>query len=301
MTASTVPDFRAASPASTLLQQLGPLGNLPGNWSGHGFNLIARPDFQGDNDIFLELNPTDERLRFSTIGGPIPNRGSEMDDIELFGLHYLQQISDRSTGGAIHLEPGVWLNVPATTTPAGPRTVVRLATIPHGNAVLAQGTPAQLTGPPVFNHANTVPFPVGGTEPGPGTANSFPEYDLGQPNQFRTTPTPAHVTQAVVTNPNSVLTDAIAGQTITATTALHVSTVTNPAKHTLGGTENIPFLQANADVSHFSATFWIETVQFPAPHSNRHFLQLQYTQTIFLNFLGLSWPHVNVATLKKVT
>jgi hypothetical protein len=301
MSASAVPDFRAAAPAQTLLQELGPLGDLPGNWSGHGFNLIARPDFEGSHEIFLELNPTDENLRFSAIGGAIPNRGSAMDDIELFGVHYLQRITDRHTGGAIHIEPGIWLKVPATTKPAEPRTVVRLATIPHGNAVMVQGTSAHLDGPPAVGHANTVPFPVGGTEPPPGTANSFPEYNLGAANQFRTTPTPPHVTQAAVTNPNSVLAAAIAGQTITKTTALHVSTVTNPAKHTLGGAENIPFLRTNASVGHVSATFWIETVQLPAPHSDRHFLQLQYTQTVFLNFLGLSWPHVTVATLRKVT
>ena len=150
-------------------------------------------------------------------------------------------------------------------------------------------------------HANTVPFPIGAAEPPAGTANSFPEYDLGAASQFRTTPTPAQVTQAAVTNPNSVLAAAIAGQVITATTALHISTVTNSAARTLGGAENIPFLRTNADVGHVSATFWMETVQFPAPHSDRHFLQLQYSQTVFLNFLGLSWPHVSVATLKKVT
>jgi hypothetical protein len=166
MTESAVPDFRAASPALSLLQELGPLGDLPGTWSGHGFNLIARPDFEGHNDIFLELNPTDEHLRFSAIGGPVPNRGSAMTDIELFGVHYLQQISDQDTGGAIHIEPGIWLNVPATTQPAEPSTVVRLATIPHGNAVLVQGTSSHRSGPPVVGHANTVPFPVGSAEPG---------------------------------------------------------------------------------------------------------------------------------------
>ena len=98
-----------------------------------------------------------------------------------------------------------------------------------------------------------------------------------------------------------MLAAAIAGQTITATTVLHISTVTNPATNTLGGAENIPFLRTNADVAHVSATFWIETVQFPAPNNDRYFLQLQYTQTVFLNFLGLSWPHVSVATLQKVT
>ena len=166
---------------------------------------------------------------------------------------------------------------------------------------MIQGASSHLNGPPVIGHANTVPFPTGGAVPPPGTANSFPEYNLGAPNPFRTTPTPPEVSQAAVTNPNSVLTSAIAGQTITGTTALHISTVTDNANHTLGGAENIPFLQTNATVGHVHATFWIETVQLPAPHSDRHFLQLQYTQTVLLNFLGLSWPHVTVATLKKVT
>ena len=182
-----------------------------------------------------------------------------MDDIEIFGVHYLQQISDSGTGGAIHIEPGIWLNVPLTSKPAEPPTVVRLATIPHGNSVLVQGTSSQLNGPPAVGHANTVPFPVGGVEPPPGTANGFGEYDLGTPSPFRTTPTPAQVKQAAVTNPNSVLAAAMAGQTITATTALHVSTVNNAAKHTLGHAVNIPFLRTNAEVGHVSATFWIET------------------------------------------
>jgi hypothetical protein len=28
-----------------------------------------------------------------------------------------------------------------------------------------------------------------------------------------------------------------------------------------------------------------------------HFTQIQYSQTVFLNFNGLRWPHVSVATL----
>jgi hypothetical protein len=29
------------------------------------------------------------------------------------------------------------------------------------------------------------------------------------------------------------------------------------------------------------------------------FLQLQYTQTVILNFLNIDWPHISVATLVK--
>ncbi len=57
------------------------------------------------------------------------------------------------------------------------------------------------------------------------------------------------------------------------------------------------FLGPNATVGQFSAIFWIETVEY----DGRQFLQLQYTQTVLLNFADLSWPHVSVATLRKVT
>jgi hypothetical protein len=298
-TAPPPPDFRVASPVLTRFQQLGPLGELPGTWHGHGFNLIARPDHQQGNDIFLELNPTDEQLVLSAIGGAIPNRGSVQDDIEIFGIHYLQQISDHSTGGAIHIEPGLWLNIPETTDPEQAATVARLATIPHGTAVLTQGNALEVDGPPRIGFANTVPFPIGSAEPPEGTQNDFPEYNLSNPSQFRTTPTPDGVTQDLVTNPNSLLTADIADQTITETIVLNVTSVP-PAgvPATFGpGAEDIPFLGPNATVGQFKAIFWIEKVRY----GDWEYLQLQYTQTVLLNFLDLSWPHVSVATLRKVT
>jgi hypothetical protein len=45
-----------------------------------------------------------------------------------------------------------------------------------------------------------------------------------------------------------------------------------------------------------SAIFWVETVE---DATGGTFLQLQYTQTVLLNFQNLSWPHVTVATLVK--
>jgi hypothetical protein len=78
--------------------------------------------------------------------------------------------------------------------------------------------------------------------------------------------------------------------TITHTEVLIIST------HPHGGVQNIPFVVSNANPASVSAVFWIETVK---PTSGPTFMQLQYTQTVLLNFLGLSWPHVSVATLKK--
>ena len=63
------------------------------------------------------------------------------------------------------------------------------------------------------------------------------------------------------------------------------------------GTANTFFLTENASANHVTATFWIEKVK--KPHTSGHFLQLQYTQTVMLDFNGLRWPHVSVATLRK--
>ena len=66
-----------------------------------------------------------------------------------------------------------------------------------------------------------------------------------------------------------------------------------------GGTSNTAFLAGgaggpNAVSVEVSATFWIETVK-----GSPNFLQLQYSQLVLLNFNGLSWPHITVATLKQ--
>jgi hypothetical protein len=71
---------------------------------------------------------------------------------------YLQQISDAKAHGALHIEPGIWLEIPATTTPAEPESVSRLACVPHGDAACAIGTAARVSGKPKIEPVNTVPF-----------------------------------------------------------------------------------------------------------------------------------------------
>ena len=92
---------------------LGALAGLLGTWKGHGFNAIWRPHHPADQqDRFLELNKTDETLVFTRINGPIPNRGLAMADINMFGLTYMQQISESSTGAGLHIEPGMGHGAP---------------------------------------------------------------------------------------------------------------------------------------------------------------------------------------------
>jgi hypothetical protein len=292
--------FAALHPAGPL----GPLAELPGTWKGHGFNTIWRPH-HGGQDRFLELNLTTETLVFTKINGPIPNRGLLMPDINLFGITYMQQISETSSGTGLHIEPGIWVNVPATTNPDEPTTVVRMASIPHGTVILAQGQTQFLNGgPPHIPDNNIIPFGIGGNPP-PNSQfgqaeQEFPELNLSHNTQFRHA-SPG-VTQAMVQNPNSVVQAALAGQTIKNRTFIRITTTHTPIK--AGGTANTAFLVAasnppggNANAVEVDATFWIETVAGTGGNPDK--LQLQYTQLVQLNFNGLTWPHVTVATLQK--
>ena len=218
----TVRDVRITPDSATVSGDLGLLADLAGSWRGHGFNLIARPDFQRNSPLYLQLNQTDETLKIDPIGSPVPDRGFGQGDIALFGLNYLDKISDQFTDGALHIETGFWVTQPSTTypqetPPASGQIIARLATIPHGTSVLAQGAATPFTGPPtltsvgqqyafsVFPSFNSTPFPItaqptgfkinaaGTSEEKNVTGGGFTEYTLSNPasstNPRRLTPT----------------------------------------------------------------------------------------------------------------
>jgi hypothetical protein len=317
MPATAQMHFRPGLPLAAQPDALGPLADLAGTWVGSGFNLISLPDFDstppstGPAPFRLKLNATLETLQFIPIGGAVPNRGSltafgsttGQPDIQLHGLTYLQRVSDQVTKEALHIEPGIWVNVPATTVlPVAPPTVVRLGTIPHGDALMAQGAAFVVPGGPLIGTASSTPAknpPVPPPIP--------PQYF----EPFQNPPLPPGIVLPAVQNPNIVLESAILGQNIVNTVVLIISTnlvnVTTPPNATPANTTfnipapsgnigNIPFVVRNANATRLDATFWIETVQQP---DGSTFLQLQYTQTVLLNFLGIDWPHISVATLTK--
>jgi hypothetical protein len=364
-----------APPPAPPPSPLGPLAAFVGEWIGTGFNTIFRPDSSttptpmpgpitttDPADNVLELNLTTESLTFSQALGVVPNRGfSAQADISLDGVPYLQAINDvtavdrndpNSKPVGIHVEPGLWMAVPSTTSPQEPPTLVRMGSIPHGTTIQAQGTSSVNNGPPNIPAVDITPFFRG--QP----ANKIPFQNQDASNQgTRRIPQILTVApfnqltipqwQARITDPNSVLRDAIAGQTIQATTTISITTASssNPPPTTPtfgGGTDNIAFLEgdaagnnANANTIQMTATFWIEEVEHrivipvfplgkepvllrpidPGPHSPTFHLppppkptteeriitvistQIQYSQTVLLNFGPLSWPHVSVATL----
>jgi len=285
-----------APPTVAAAQALGPLTGLAGNWSGQGFNAIWRPH-RGPSDHFLELNVTNDQIDLTVINGQIPNRGLVQPQIFMHGLTYLQQISDANVevNGApagLHIEPGVWVNVPATTDPKEPATIARLASIPHGTTVLLQGSATTAAGGPTIPDVSLTPFTIGQ----PNQTVDFAEQHLNQTTQFRTSGVGlTGVTQAMLNNPNSVLTKN--PPQVTSTTRLHVTSTAGTIVG--GGMANTAFLGGtkdgpNADAAHAVATFWLQTLAGDTEPK-----RLQYSQLVLLNFNGLSWPHITVATLTK--
>jgi hypothetical protein len=297
--------FRASHALDTIQSNLGLLGDLPGTFIGTGFNLIARPDKQNNNPFFLELNATQEILEFTNIGGDIPNRGSIQSDLILHGVRYLQRVADCTTHTAIHLEPGLWLHLPSTSAPdpVTQETYVRQATIPHGDSVLAQSTFfTTVNGGPQIAPVDSTPFTGNIADLNSPAANPVTNANYLRP--YTVTPLPTECLPAgldavqTIKNPALVLQAAIAGQNITETVVIQISTTP------VGGIVNIPFVVQNANATRLDAIFWIEKVLNPAAGPDP-FIQLQYVQRVILDFppaIGaptISWPHISVATLVK--
>ena len=243
-------------PVTPPVDPVPPYGYLPllvGNWAGSGFNMITRPFFEKGNSQshFLELNLTNETISFAKIEGAIPNRGRVQGDVDMYGLTYLQQISDANLSTkknivGLHAEPGVWANVPATTNPAEPPTVVRMASIPHGTAIIAQGTAVEQKGlpdfdepaapyPNAFNPKTKVPFTV------------VEAKDITKPSCYRSSGQQVKgITQAMLDTPVATMLKSVtAKQKILSTVTLNVSTaagVTDPKVSCGGGTANTAFL-----------------------------------------------------------
>jgi hypothetical protein len=300
------PISRAATTFAVGQPRLGPLAELPGLWMGTGFNMVSRPDFHQQKPFFLEINGTQETLEFTKIGGQIPNRGSKQDDAFLNGLHYLQEVSDCASHGALHIEPGLWIFVPATTVPnVTEPTVVRQATIPHGDSLLAQSTLIlEVPKGPTIDSVDSFPFtdavipPLHGTPKNPVTNPDYlKQFSEGQLSRC-CLPDGLNL-NAVVKDPTEVLRAQIKGQNIVKTVVLAISTAAVAGST---GILNIPFVVSNANAAQMDAIFWIETVQ---PTDGEPFMQLQYVQRVILDFppaptaANIHWPHISVATLVK--
>ncbi len=306
----------AALPVSPPPPPLGVLANFVGEFAGTGFNTIFRPNSRAPttttfpkpvnpvpptppSENVLELNLTSETLSFAGSLGRVPNRGLEgQNDIFLNGVPYTQSISDvtnpdtgKGDGAAIpiHFEPGLWMNIPATSnTPELAGSLTRMASIPHGTTINAQclAPTTSIPGRPTIPPTSMTPFVIGSSPPKliPFAAQTATNGDAPRiPQDLSKFIEAGTITQAILNDPNTVLRDALDGQTITKTVTFTVSS--NPAAPEFGGgTGNIAFLEGdakavnpNANAVQVEAQFWIETVEhksrFPrsswAPHRLR--------------------------------
>jgi hypothetical protein len=186
-------------------------------------------------------------------------------------------LGDNPVATGIHFEPGMWLKVPGSKTPERGDTVVRMASIPHGTTIHAQGAvPARASSGQsggssvklVFddktNVANSKPFFTSKALPAAGQivadkdrfqSNVFPSLDATKVSNRRVPDdlTPYNetkdgkgtITSAIIQNPNLVLGKALEKLEITDFIQFDVSTGPQSSNASCGGTSNITFLQGD--------------------------------------------------------
>ncbi len=266
--------------------------------------MIALP-FASPLNYRVLVNQYNEELRFSLVDKAVPNRGIRRNgttvdsDQFLATLDYEQRIKQIAAddfprsglaGPAelpIHHEPGLLLHM-ANETEDG-LEIARLATIPHGNSVLALGRHKQFDGPPSVPHVNALPIGVTQDLSSPYLA----PYKHFNDNLFEGLFNPV--------SPNDLLNEANKGVNIIRTTELDFNTTFGT-----GGIVNIPFIVAQADATEMHARFWIQELA-EKDAAGYPKLRLQYTQTVFLDFFPrrdgqpglIRWPHVSINTLEK--
>ena len=258
---------------------LGALKAFTGTFRGKGFNTIFRPDGSDTptklkipliSNSLLELNLTEETLSFSPPLGSVPNRGEFQGDIFLNGVPYLQVITDITNPAVrsprIHVEPGLWMILPRTTDPSEPGSLVRMASIPHGTTIAAQGGSSIVNGP--------LTIPAIDIRPVTPNNDVFQSLTAAQnatpriPQDLAPFIAAGTITQPMLNDPATFIRNHSQHQEIMSITKLMVNTQSG---HPLpgGGVTNIAFLlgephimEPNAQVMSMESTFWIETVEF---------------------------------------
>jgi len=167
----------------------------------------------------------------------------------------------------------------------------RLASVPHGDSLLALGSSEVLNGPPVILDYSGLPIggPTDLRNPYLGPYKHFHD------NLFEGVFDPV--------NPNDLLKVANQDVNIVRTTKLEVDTTVNS-----GGIHNIPFVVKQANAAQMKSIFWIQKLD-EADDYGKPKLRLQYFQTVILDFFGrrdggpglVRWPHVSINTLEKVS
>ncbi|MCB9674658.1 MAG: hypothetical protein H6737_06035 [Alphaproteobacteria bacterium] len=313
---------RRVGPARAGDDELGPFAWLPGTWSnrtlpGHGWNLVALP-YADPRGYRLLLNQVDETLAFRVADKGAANRGVDaragafvQQDQRVVALDYEQTIRQIAAedfpdsgeagpaGRFVHHEPGLFLRMTepvARTLQRRPRIeqvpldLARLATIPHGDAVLALGGFEIIEGPPTIPRISGLPV---------GTIHDLSSDYLKPYRIFADSPFQGLFDP---TEPNALLADANRGVDIVRTTRIWFDSELETA-----GILNTPFVTRQANASAMRSTFWIQELRERDADGNPK-LRLQYSQVVLLDFHlprrddgpgRVRWPHISINTLEK--
>lgn len=308
-----------------VLNQLHGTWRNSGSLAGHGWNLIALPfGPQGElGDFRLLLNQFNETLDFTTVDAHVPNRGNGPQDQHVAAMQYIQSIDQiaaidaastqagglavpatldtddtpkgsvlpppapPNTKATIHHEPGLLLLM-EDQTDDGP-TLARLASIPHGDSVLALGSSSgPVPGAPNFKDQQFADLfsalPVGAGETliaGKPSPYFAPYLHFSGDNKFQGLLDPL--------DPRSLLAAAVPAASVKNTTTILLSTAVKFA-----GINNIPFVTLRANATSMSIAMWIQEL-------NDGTNILQYVQKVMLKFLPrtdgvagqIEWPHIS--------
>lgn len=289
---------------------LGPLSQLVGTWAnepnlpGRGWNCIALPFEQGQFNYRLLCNQYNETLTVGLVDNSVPNRGLSDDkdpnnaDQLVATLEYQQSVVQIAAddfpqsgltgnpGLAIHHEPGLFLHLRNNQTDH--IGIARLASVPHGDSVMAPGRSRSIEGAP------KIPAFIGLPK---GVINDLQDPYLAPYKHFK-----EHLfaDKFDPVEPLALLEKANQGLNIVKTTILDFDT-TLPS----GGINNIPFVKRQADATSMRSIFYIQEIE----ENGRTKLRLQYAQVIYLDFYKrldggpgrIRWPHVSINTLEKVS
>ena len=313
------------------VRSIGPLKLLPGEWKGvgTGWNMIALP-FQGSPGKYrILMNQYNEKLLFSFVDDNVPNRGidfrrgfiksdPEQFDQKLATLDYQQTIEQvvaddfpksglaGGKGLAIHHEPGLWLHMKDKRTNG--LDIARLATVPHGNSLLALGKSKTVKGMPDIPPISGLPFgrfedlDSGGYDVHEDRYLTPYKHYIDNPF-FGNVPGNIGFPGFSPKNMNAILQFANQGVKVKKTTILTVDTEIED-----GAVSNIPFVVKQAEPVSMKSTFWIQELAEKGPDGNPK-LRLQYSQVVMLDFFSpredqmpgrISWPHISINTLEKV-
>jgi len=282
------------------------------------------------------MNQYNEELRFTFVDDDVPNRGLSRPGIPdsdqfVVTLDYQQKIAqveaeDRPDSGGlagqaglpIHHEPGLWLyeknrrtkddQIKGDEVTEVELDVARLASIPHGNSVLAIGKSEVHEGMP------EIP-PLSGLPSGRFEDVRTPDYDFKSDPYLK--PYKHYIDQpfkgtfvGVAGFPgfspadmNELLRFANQGVDVVRTTTLTVDSTRKSA-----GISNAPFSVREAEAVSMKSTFWIQELAKNDKHGNPK-LRLQYSQVVMLDFFRpredefperAVWPHISIATLEKI-